>query len=435
MKMKAMGATAAATKPTAGSGTSPEHRQAPLCRSCGARLKTSFIDLGFMPPSNAYRTIDDLNRAEMYLPLRSWVCDACLMVQLEDFSTPEAIFSDYAYFSSYSDSWLRHARAFAETVSRRFELDARTRVVEIASNDGYLLQYFQARNVPVLGIEPARNVARVAEVKGIPTRSVFFGEATATALTDEGLKADLLVANNVLAHVPDINDFVAGAKRILKQAGVWTIEFPHLVNLLEETQFDTIYHEHFSYLSLASVAPLMARHGLTVFDVEQLPTHGGSLRLYIQHADGPHVTSVNVARLNVEESAAGIDTLDTYRAFGPRVARIKRDLLTFLIEQQAAGVSVAAYGAPAKGNTLLNHCGITPDLLPFTVDRSIAKQQHFMPGSHIPIYGPEAIAEHKPDYVLILPWNLRGEIMEQMTDIRSWGGRFVTAIPDLKIWP
>ena len=368
---------------------------------------------------------------EPFYPLHAWACTSCFLVQLEQFEPRERIFGgDYAYFSSYSDSWLAHCRAYTEAMIARFGYGAKSLVVEIASNDGYLLQYFAQRGVPVLGIEPAANVARAAEAKGIPTRIEFFGTETAKRLAAEGRRADLLLGNNVLAHVPDLNDFVRGMKGLLAPGGVITMEFPHLLRLVAETQFDTIYHEHFSYFSFRTAQRVFAAHGLVLFDVEQLPTHGGSLRIYGRHADdASKPVSDRVAALLAAERDAGLERPGTYAAFAEQVKATKRALLRFLIDAKESGKRVAGYGAPAKGNTLLNYCGVRSDLLEYTVDRSPHKQGLFLPGTHIPIHAPERIAETRPDYVLILPWNLKDEITAQMAHVRSWGGRFVVPIP------
>ena len=401
------------------------------CRFCAAPLELSFADLGMSPPSNSYLEAADLNRMERFYPLHAWVCTKCFLVQLEEFETPEQIFSDYAYFSSYSESWLAHARDYVEKVTQRFNLGRSSFAVEIASNDGYLLQYFVERGVPVLGIEPAANVAAVAQKKGVPTLVKFFGTATAKEL---GRQADLVLGNNVLAHVPDLNDFVRGFATLLKPTGVATLEFPHLLRLIQENQFDTIYHEHFSYLSFATAERVFARHGMTLFDVEELPTHGGSLRIYARLASNAALpVSARVAELRQREKAAGLESAQTYRSFAESVRTVKRNLLKFLIGAREAGKRVVGYGAPAKGNTLLNYCGVRTDLLEYTVDRSPHKQGRFLPGVHIPIHAPERIAETRPDYVLILPWNLKDEITAQMAHVRSWGGCFVVPIPETKV--
>jgi SAM-dependent methyltransferase len=386
------------------------------------------------PLSNSYLTQDSLQRAEPFYPLHAFVCSECFLVQLPQFESPRHLFSDYAYFSSYSDSWLAHAKAYAGAMTARFGLGAASQVTEIASNDGYLLQYFKERGIPVLGVEPAANVAEVARQKGIPTRVQFFGAAAAQELAREGLCADLLLGNNVLAHVPDLNDFVAGLKIALKPKGVITMEFPHLLRLMQENQFDTIYHEHFSYFSFTTVEKVFARHGLILFDVEDLATHGGSLRIYGRHAEaGAREMSGRVTDLKKREVLAGLATLAAYAAFAEQVRETKRALLEFLIATKRAGKRIAGYGAPAKGNTLLNYCGVRQDFLDYTVDRSPHKQGHYLPGTHIPIYPPEKLRETKPDYVLILPWNLKDEIVGQMAHIREWGGKFVVPIPRVEV--
>ena len=406
------------------------------CRGCAAPLSRTFVDLGMSPLCESYLRADQLNAMEPFYPLHVWVCDQCFLVQLEAYVGGEAIFSDYAYFSSYSDSWLAHAERYTEAMITRFGLGPRSRVVEVASNDGYLLQYFVARGIPSLGIEPAANVARVAEEKGIPTLVEFFGTALARRLAAEGRQAELLVGNNVLAQVPDLNDFVAGLAIALAPAGVITLEFPHLMRLVAENQFDTIYHEHYSYFSLLAAERIFARHGLTIFDVDELPTHGGSLRLYLRHGDAaaPRVEP-RVAALRERERAAGLEALAYYEQFAPRVEETKRALLTFLIEARRGGKQVVGYGAPGKGNTLLNYCGIRTDLLAYTVDRSPHKQGKFLPGTHIPIHHPDRLRETRPDYVLILPWNLKAEIAQQLAYIREWGGRCVVPIPTTQVLP
>jgi hypothetical protein len=409
---------------------------APLaCRFCGAPLSHVFVDLGAQPLANSYLEPGDLRRPERFYPLCVYVCGECLLVQLPEEERPEEIFSDYAYFSSYSESWLRHAREYAEMAMARFHLDSSHQVVEVASNDGYLLRWFKEKGIPVLGIEPARNVAEAAEAAGCPTVVRFFGARTARELADRGTRADLLVGNNVLAHVPDLNDFVAGLQILLAPMGVLTMEFPHLLRLMEEDQFDTIYHEHYSYFSFGTVRRVFAAHGLTLFDVEELPTHGGSLRIYARHdADSAKPTGESVVDLLAREQAAGLQTLAAYRDFEARVRRVKRGLLRFLLQAAEGGKTVAGYGAPAKGNTLLNYCGVRTDLLDYTVDRSPHKQGRYLPGTRIPIHGPDRLRETRPDYVLILPWNLKEEIMDQMADVRSWGGKFVVAIPEVRIF-
>lgn len=403
------------------------------CRFCSNLLSHTFVDLGMSPLSNAYLKLDTINKAEKFYPLHTYVCDNCFLVQLEEFETPDHIFSDYAYFSSYSETWLRHAENYTELMTQRFSLNANSQVIEIASNDGYLLQYFQKQNIPVLGIEPAANVAKVAEEKGIPSLVKFFGVSTAKELVAQGKQADLLLGNNVLAHVPNLNDFVAGMKIVLKPDGILTMEFPHVLQLILQNQFDTIYHEHFSYFSFLTVEKVFATHGLTLFDVEELPTHGGSLRIYGQHNDGKKPISDRVSKLKTKEIDAGLEQRSTYLGFGEQVKATKRHLLSFLIDIKNQGKSVVGYGAPAKGNTLLNYCGIRTDLLDYTVDRSPYKQGLFLPGTHIPIYHPDKIIETKPDYLLILPWNIKDEIIEQMSHIREWGGKFVVPIPKVEV--
>ena len=406
----------------------------PQCRFCGTELRHTFADLGLTPLSNSYLTPEQLNQEEPVYPLHARVCHKCFLVQLEEFETPERIFSDYAYFSSYSESWLRHARLYSETMVKRFQLNSQSQVVEIASNDGYLLQYFLKQGIPVLGIEPAANVAQAAEQKGIPTETKFFGVGLANELAVARKQADLLLGNNVLAHVPDLNDFVAGLKILLKPDGVITMEFPHLLQLIAGNQFDTIYHEHFSYFSFLTVEEVFARHGLTLFDVEELSTHGGSLRIFAQHAEkADRETTAGVEHLKRREVEAGARRLETYEAFGEKIKETKRGLLEFLKKVKSEGKSVVGYGAPAKGNTLLNYCGIGPDMIDYTVDLNPHKQGHFLPGSHIPIYSPDRIDETRPDYVMILPWNLQEEIISQLGRVRDWGCQFVVPIPSVNI--
>jgi 2-polyprenyl-3-methyl-5-hydroxy-6-metoxy-1,4-benzoquinol methylase len=404
------------------------------CRCCNAALGSPFLDLGVSPLANSYLRAEELSQMEPFYPLRVYVCEHCLLAQVEEFATAERIFSNYAYFSSYSETWLQHAREYVEMIVRRFELHSGSQVVEIASNDGYLLQYFVARAIPALGVEPAANVAAAAIKKGIRTKVMFFGEQNAQSLCSEGFVADLIIGNNVLAHVPKLNDFVAGLRKLLKPTGVITLEFPHLMRLMQENQFDTIYHEHFSYFSLTSLEQVFAAQGLVIFDVDELPTHGGSLRIYAAHASDPTKRkSAHIAQLKGEEKKAGLTEIATYFSFAERVRESKRKLLEFLIDAKRRGCSVAGYGAPAKGNTLLNFCGVRSDFIDYTVDRSPEKQGLFLPGTRIPIYGPEKITETKPDYLLILPWNLRDEIMRQMACIRQWGGQFVVPIPEVKV--
>jgi len=403
------------------------------CRLCQAKLGRTFADLGLTPLANSYVTIENLDKPEQFYPLCAYVCEKCFLVQLEQFESPEDIFSDYAYFSSYSDAWRKHCAEYAEMIIERFGYGRDSFVMEIASNDGYMLSNFHDRSIPCLGVEPASNVARAAMAKGIETVVRFFGERTAKELSDSGKKADLLIANNVLAHVPGLNDFVGGMKTILKSEGVVTVEFPHLFRLIRNNQFDTIYHEHFSYFSLITAKNVFARHGLTVFDVEQLPTHGGSLRLFICH-ERKRKTSEAVQTLLEREDEFGLTSPETYSAFSEQVKRAKRGLLKFLIEAKSEGKKIAGYGAPAKGNTLLNYCGIGTDFIDYTVDKSPHKQGTYLPGSRIAVHHPGKIMETKPDYLLILPWNIRDEIMEQMGDVRSWGGRFVIPIPEVKVY-
>ncbi len=405
------------------------------CRFCGAALRHTFVDLGPSPLCESYVALRDLSKMEAFYPLHVYVCGNCFLVQLQEFVSPADIFSDYAYFSSYSDSWLKHAETYVEHIIERLDLHHGSEVVEIASNDGYLLQYFIARGIPALGIEPAANVAREAIKKGIPTRIAFFGAATARELVEESIRPTLLIGNNVLAHVPDLNDFVEGIKILLADSGVVTMEFPHLMRLVERNQFDTIYHEHFSYFSFTVVAMIFASHGLTVFDVEELSTHGGSLRIYARH-DHNSAAAVreSVTDLLAREEQAGVTSLEYYSTFGARVAETKRNLLSFLIEAKRAGKAISGYGAPGKGNTLLNYCGVRGDFIDYTVDRNPLKQGRFLPGTHIPIFQPEKIRQTRPDFVLIMPWNIKDEIVQQLSYIREWGGRFVVAIPELSVF-
>ncbi len=403
------------------------------CRLCGAELTHVFVDLGMSPLSNSYLTPEQLVKMEPFYPLRALVCDRCFLAQLEAYETPEHIFSDYAYFSSYSTTWLDHCQAYSEMVTKRFGLDQNSTVVEVASNDGYLLQYFARRDIRVLGIEPAANVADAARARGIATRVEFFGRESARRLSED-FGADLLIGNNVLAHVPDLNDFVAGLNILLKPRGVITIEFPHLLRLIEETQFDTIYHEHFSYFSFLTTQRVFANHGLTLFDVEEIPTHGGSLRIYGRHVtDESHPISEHVLELSRRERDAGLQELELYSAFGERVRQSKRDILRLLLDLKNTGKSISGYGAPAKGNTLLNYCGIGTDFVDYTVDLNPHKQGCYLPGSHIPIRAPDEIRRTEPDVVFILPWNLKHEIMQQMSFIREWDGKFLLVSPELQL--
>lgn len=409
-------------------------RKVPHCRFCRSQLRNTVVDLGMAPLCESYLSFDQLNQMEPFYPLHAYVCGECFLVQLEAYVKAEQIFSDYAYFSSYSDSWVAHAREYTEQMVERFKLGSRHFVVEVASNDGYLLQHFVAKQIPALGIEPAANVSRVAEAKGVSTLVRFFGEKLARELAAKGQQADLIIANNVLAQVPDLNDFVKGLRILLKPDGVVTVEFPHLQKTVLGNQFDQIYHEHFSYFSLTTAEKVFSAHGLIVFDVEELPTHGGSLRIFARHQNGAGMPiDRRVHELKSQEASAGLAGLGIYASFGERVRETKRKLLTFLIKAKREGKAVVGYGAPGKGNTLLNYCGIRTDLLDYTVDRSPHKQGKFLPGTHIPIFHPDEIKKSKPDYVLILPWNLSAEIMGQMECIRTWGGRFVLPIPELRV--
>jgi 2-polyprenyl-3-methyl-5-hydroxy-6-metoxy-1,4-benzoquinol methylase len=410
-------------------------RSSPLaadCRLCGSPLSETFADLGVSPLANAYLTEDELRRGETFFPLHAFVCGECFLVQLSVFATPDRIFSDYAYFSSFSDSWLDHARRYVEEMTDTLELDGDARVVEVASNDGYLLQYFKQRGVPVLGVEPAANVAATAQERGIPTVVEFFGSEVARRLVDDGHAADVVVANNVLAHVPQLHDFVEGLALLVKPDGVVTIEFPHLLRLIERVEFDTIYHEHFSYFSLLVAERLLGEHGLTVNDVEELPTHGGSLRL---HARRDGAASKRVHELLERERAAGLDGIEAYRRFAARVRETKRKLLEFVLAATTDGKSIAGYGAAAKGVTLLNYCGVRSDFIDYIVDRSPHKQGRFFPGTRIPIHDPARVAETRPDFLLLLAWNLKDEIVEQMAHVREFGCRFVVPIPEVEVLP
>lgn len=404
------------------------------CRHCARELRHTFLDLGFAPPSNAYLSAADLGRPERHYPLKILVCDACWLVQTEDYPAAEQLFdADYAYFSSTSTSWLEHARRYADAITARLGLDRRSLVVEVASNDGYLLRNFVARGIPCLGIEPTAGTALAAERLGIPVLREFFGAALGAELARSGRQADLIVGNNVYAHVPDVNDFTRGLKAALKPAGTVTLEFPHLLRLIEQCQFDTVYHEHFSYLSLFTAGCILQQAGLRVFEVERLATHGGSLRVYACHRDDPRPESASVRELLQEERERGLQSLAAYAGFQSRADRIKDDLLRFLIEQKRAGRRVAAYGAAAKGNTLLNYAGVRPDLLPFVCDAAAAKQGRYLPGSHIPILAPDALRERRPEYLLVLPWNIRDEVCRQNADLERAGTRFVVAVPSLEV--
>jgi len=404
------------------------------CRTCGTPLRHEVVDLGMSPLCESFLASDELDRMEPFYPLKVLVCAACSLVQLREYVSPAAIFGEYAYFSSYSDSWVRHAATYCTAMRQRLGLDAQSQVVELGSNDGYLLQHFRAAGVPVLGIEPAANVAATAAAKGVPTRVAFFGRTVAQALVAEGLAADLVVGNNVLAQVPQLNDFMAGIAALLKPGGVATLEFPHLERTIEGNQFDQVYHEHFSYFSLTAIEHLVARHGLVVHDVEELPSHGGSLRVFLGHvAAFSGRIAASVERVREREVVSGCTDPERLAAFGARVEATKRGLLRFLIEARETGRRVAGYGAPGKGNTLLNYCGIRTDLVDYLVDRNPYKHGRFTPGTHIPIHPVERIDETRPDYLLILPWNLKQEIMQQMRHVGSWGCRFVVPIPELAI--
>lgn len=407
------------------------------CRHCGTALQLPLVDLGSAPPSNAYLTPQALHAPEKWFPLRVLVCETCWLAQTEDFAQADELFdADYAYFSSFSSSWLAHAERYVAEMVERFGLTADSHVVEVAANDGYLLQYVQARGIPCTGIEPTASTAAAAREKNIPIVQDFFGVRLAQALVTQGRQADLTAANNVLAHVPDTNDFVSGFALLLKPHGVATFEFPHLLSLVEGTQFDTIYHEHFSYLSLSAVERIFSANGLSVFDVQEHPTHGGSLRVFAQRSDGgEHPRRESVNELLTREAQAGILSADYYAGFQASTNRVKNDFLAFLLEARRQGKTVAAYGAAAKGNTLMNYAGVRPDLIAFVVDRNPAKQGKFMPGSRIPIVDEAAIKAQRPDFIVILPWNLKTEVMQQLAYIRDWGGQFVTAVPSLQIAP
>jgi SAM-dependent methyltransferase len=421
------------THQTADNDSHPASKGQGVCRFCHSPLKTSFVDLGMSPLCESFLTAQQIDHAESYYPLHALVCGQCFLVQLSEYVKPEHIFTEYAYFSSYSTSWVEHARRYCEMVKARFDLGSRSQVFEIASNDGYLLQHFLPLGVPVTGIEPAANVAAVARQKNIPTLVEFFGLKLAQRLASEGQRADLIIGNNVLAQVPDLNDFTAGMAHLLAPNGVITLEFPHLERLIEENQFDTIYHEHFSYFSLVTIDRLANKHCLKVFDVEHLPTHGGSLRVYLCRADAKHSISPRVDALLAHERAIGFEDIGTYTRFAARVHHTKRQLLSFLIECKETGAKLCGYGAPGKGNTLLNYCGIGSDFLDFTVDRNPYKHGLYTPGMHIPIYPVSAIDEARPDYLLILPWNLKNEIIEQMRHVSAWGCKFIVPIPSVEV--
>ncbi len=405
------------------------------CRGCGACLSLPLIDLGTSPPSNAYLRAEQWDQAEQWVPLKVQVCQQCWLVQTEDYTRADHLFdADYAYFSSFSSTWLQHARDYVAQMVERFGLDARSRVVEVAANDGYLLQYVAQRDIPCLGVEPTRSTAHAARAKGLQIRELFFGRGTAAQLLEEGWAADLMAANNVLAHVPDINDFLCGFATLLKPTGVATFEFPQLLTLMAGQQFDTLYHEHYSYLSLTAVQGLCQRNGLEIFDVETLSTHGGSLRVFVQRVDGQRRPVLDsVARQLQLEQQAGVSTPEYYQTLAPAAERIKHELLRFLLQAKAEGKRVVGYGAAAKGNTLLNYAGVKPDLLAWVADASPHKQGKYLPGSRIPVVAPERIDQERPDYVLVLPWNLLGEVSEQLAQVRQWGGRFVIAVPELQL--
>jgi len=412
-----------------------EPRTHARCRFCGARLDTTFVDLGMSPLCESYVPRERLNAMEPFYPLHVWVCRNCFLVQLEEYVSPEDIFSEYAYFASYSDSWLQHVKDYTDLMVDRFGFDGSSQVVELASNDGYLLQYFVQKGIPVLGVEPAGNVAAAAEQKGVPTRVEFFTAGFARRLAAEGRQADLIIGNNVLAQVPDLNDFVEGIRILLKPSGIVTAEFPHLVRLVADNQFDTIYHEHFSYFSFTTIVKVFAAHGLTMFDVQELPTHGGSLRVYARHdANEAQPVGERVGELLSREATLGLNTPEYYRNFGIQVEDTKRRLLRFLIDAKSDGKSIVGYGAPGKGNTLLNYCGIRTDFLDYTVDRNPYKQGRYLPGTRIPIHHPDRIRETRPDYIFILPWNFKDEIMAQLAYVREWGARFVVPIPIVTVF-
>jgi SAM-dependent methyltransferase len=406
------------------------------CRACGAPLQHTFADLGLSPISNAFVKPEDVSRGEMFYPLQALVCHRCWLVQLSDVTGADAHFhDDYVYFSSFSSSWLEHASRYVAAMIARLGLDAQSRVMEIASNDGYLLQYFVQAGIPCLGIEPTANTAAAARKKNVESRELFFGRETAQQLAAEDWQVDLLLGNNVLAHVPDLNDFVGGMPKVLKPEGVITLEFPHLLSLMEYNQFDTLYHEHYSYLSLTALLPVFQRAGLRLFDVEYLPTHGGSLRMYACHQTAAHIDTGAVAACLAKEEAAGLTHLDTYTAFGEKVRETKRALLEFLITAKREDRSIAAYGAAAKGNTLLNYCGVGTDFIDYVVDKNPTKQGRLLPGSRIPVRDPQAVFDTRPDYLLILPWNIKDEVMQQMAGIREWDGQFVVPIPRVTVLP
>jgi hypothetical protein len=404
-------------------------KNSPECRFCGAALGLTVVDLGMSPPCQSFLPADRIREMEPFYPLHVFACERCFLVQLEVFVRPEDLFTDYAYYSAYATSWVEHARKYVEMIRERLELDSNDLVVELASNDGYLLQHFVGSGVPILGIDPAANVAEDAEKRGVPTLVAFFGRETAARLAAEGRRPSLIVGNNVLAQVPDLNDFVSGVKILLRDEGTATFEFPHLLNLLDRLEYDTIYHEHFSYFSLATFVEILRAHGLDAYDVEELWTHGGSLRVYVQHVNGPNELRNTVSALLRREEDEGLRSPDRYRRFAEEVKESKRALLDLLIRLRRDGKQVVGYGAPGKGNTLLNYCGIRTDLLDYTVDRNPHRHGLFTPGTHIPIYPPERIAETRPDYIVVLPWNLMGEISEQLGYVREWGAQLIVPIP------
>ena len=404
------------------------------CRFCNSRLEHVFLDLGKIPSSNSFLKKEELEKEKTY-PLCVYICEKCLLVQIPEIRTPDELFSNYAYFSSFSDSWLNHAEEYVKMMIKRFNLNKSSRIVEIASNDGYLLKFFAELNIPVLGIEPASNVAKSAIKKGIPTLEKFFNTDTAKELKEKNQQADVLLGNNVLAHVPDVNNFVKGMKILLKPNGIITMEFPHILQLINQNQFDTIYHEHFSYFSFFIIQKIFFSQGLTIFDVEEIPTHGGSLRIFVKHSENKiYEIKESVKNLIKKENDIGLHDYSTYLGFSKKIENIKKKLNEFLEKSRLEGRSVVCYGAPAKGNTLLNYCKINPDHIEYTVDLSPHKQGLFLPGTHLPIKSPSIIKETKPDYIIILPWNLKDEIMEQMKDIKEWGGKFVIPIPEVKIY-
>jgi len=425
-------------KESASEASSLQHEKETLysCRFCGQPLQDQVVDLGKSPLCESYLTQEQLKTGEVFYPIQAFVCTGCFLVQVPELVSGEDIYSHYAYFSSYSDSWLQHAKDYTDMIIPRLSLHKNSRIIEIASNDGYLLQFFASRDFQVLGVEPAANIAEVARNKGIPTIVKFFGQNTAEEILKTGERADLLIGNNVLAHVPDLNDFVSGLKLLLSEEGVITMEFSHLLKLMEGNQFDQIYQEHYCYFSLIAVEQVFAAHGLVLFDVEELSTHGGSLRIYARHSeDETKPVLDSVQELRTREIAKGYTKLDIYNAFSERVVETKRKLLEFLIQAKREGKQIVGYGAPGKGSTLLNYCGVREDFIDYTVDRSTYKQGKYLPGVHIPIFAPEKIEETKPDYILILPWNLKDEIMKQLTFVKAWGGKFVVPIPELMIFP